>query len=585
MNCSSDEEDGFLSDDDDILDPNFEPLVEGLMESGDIEVDESQGLEITEHDEESVSLTTPSARKLPSDRILWQRKKEPHPYPELPFNRSNENYCANLQTPYEFFKNFISDELMEEICFQSNLYASRKNPNQPLNLNLQEFEQWLGICMRMSITKISHTRLHWSALSFNEKIKSLMSRKRWETIKANLHLVDNANLNANDKLAKVRLLIDHLQKAFREIPKEEHLCVDEQMVPFKGASSLKQYIPKKPTKWGYKMFLLAGKDGLIYDFFPFTGSIPAVGRPDVPDLGASSNSVLILCETIPTGKNHKIYFDNWFTSVKLVEHLATRGIWACGTVQERRLRGVAFTSDKDLKKNGRGSFDEQTAVDGDLVLTTVKWFDNRPVSLLSSFLSSQPIVTCQRWDKKEKVHTDVSLPNIVSQYNQNMGGVDSHDQMMAYFRMSFKSKKYYMRLVFHLIDMVVVNSWNLMRGEEVKRKVAYEHQTSLCEFKLLLSDSLMMTSKDTVQRKRGRSSDTSLQRKFEQKKRAGNAAKPLVSADIRKDGVGHWPSFHETRGTCKYPGCNLKKHMFCMKCEVHLCCDRENNCFYDFHND
>ena len=159
MNCSSDEENGYLSDDDDILDPNFEPLVEGLMESGDIEVDESQGLEITEHDEESVSLTTP-ARKLPSDRILWQRKKEPHPYPELPFNRSNENYCANLQTPYEFFKNFISDELMEEICFQSNLYASRKNPNQPLNLNLQEFEQWLGICMRMSITKISHTRLH-----------------------------------------------------------------------------------------------------------------------------------------------------------------------------------------------------------------------------------------------------------------------------------------------------------------------------------------------------------------------------------------------------------------------------------------
>ena len=71
--------------------------------------------------------------------------------------------------------------------------------------------------------------------------------------------------------------------------------------------------------------------------------------------------------------------------MKLVEHLATRGIWACGTVQERRLRGVAFTSDKDLKKNGRGSFDEQTAVDGDLVLTTVKWFDNRPVSLLSSF--------------------------------------------------------------------------------------------------------------------------------------------------------------------------------------------------------
>ena len=111
-----------------------------------------------------------------------------------------------------------------------------------------------------------------------------MSRKRWETIKTNLHLVDNSTVNGGDRLVKVRLMIDHLQKAFREIPNDKHLAVDEQMVPFKGASSLKQYIPKKPTKWGYKMFILADKDGLVYDFFPYTGSIPAVGRSGIPDL-------------------------------------------------------------------------------------------------------------------------------------------------------------------------------------------------------------------------------------------------------------------------------------------------------------
>ena len=39
------------------------------------------------------------------------------------------------------------------------------------------------------------------------------------------------------------------------------------MVPFKGASSLKQYIPKKPHKWGYKLFIWADNEGLVYDFF------------------------------------------------------------------------------------------------------------------------------------------------------------------------------------------------------------------------------------------------------------------------------------------------------------------------------
>ena len=561
-----------------------------MIENDDIDIEElMQEEETTEAElsDETISHTAPTAapptKAVRSERTSWQRRDQQPPTLIPPFKKDPENFCAGLETPYEYFKFIFTDELINEICLQTNLYSSRKNPNQPLNLDTQEFEQWLGICMRMSITKISNTRLHWSAHSFNEKIKSLMSRKRWESIKSNLHLVDNDNLNKDDKLGKVRLLIDHLQKAFREIPKEENLSIDEQMVPFKGASSLKQYIPKKPTKWGYKLFILADNNGLVYDFFPYTGPIPAVTRPGIPDLGASSNSVLILCENVPDGKNHKIYFDNWFTSMKLVEHLATRGIWACGTVQERRLRGLTFKSDKDLKKNGRGSFDEKSTVIEDYVLTAVKWFDNRPVTLLSSFLSSQPIVTCKRYDKKEKVYRDIVLPNIVSQYNENMGGVDSHDQMMSYFRMSFKSKKYYLRLVFHLIDMVVVNTWHLLRREEVKRKVAYAHQTSLCEFKLVLSDSLMMTNKDVVQRKRGRPSEDSLQRQFDKKKKVGHATKPLVAMDIRKDGKGHWPSFHEKRGTCKYPGCNAKKYMYCMKCEVHLCCDRENNCFYKFH--
>ena len=192
--------------------------------------------------------------------------------------------------------------------------------------------------------------LHWSSHSFNGKISSTMSRKRWEQIKANLHLVDNDTLNRDDKLAKVWMLIDHLRCEFRKITMLENLCVDEQMVPFKGASSLKQYIPKKPRKWGYKLFILADNEGLVYDFYPYCGAIPAVHRFGVPDLGPSSNSVLHLAASIPDGKNYKLYFDNSFTSVKLVEHLATRKIWACGTIQERCLPRLLFKDYKQLKK-------------------------------------------------------------------------------------------------------------------------------------------------------------------------------------------------------------------------------------------
>lgn len=86
------------------------------------------------------------------------------------------------------------------------------------------------------------------------------------------------------------------------------LCVDEQMVPFKGMTSLRQYMPEKPNKWGYKIFVLCDDKGIVYNFEVFTGKIQP--HPNLPDLGASSNIVLRLSDVIPKHKNYLLYFDN-----------------------------------------------------------------------------------------------------------------------------------------------------------------------------------------------------------------------------------------------------------------------------------
>ena len=108
----------------------------------------------------------------------------------------------------------------------------------------------------------------------------IMSRNRWQEIKSNLHLANNANLSTNnDKMFKVPPMIDHLRSKFKEIPKIQNLCIDEQIVPFRGASSLKQYVPNKPNKWGYKMFVLADEEGMTYDCMPYPGKIEPVDDP------------------------------------------------------------------------------------------------------------------------------------------------------------------------------------------------------------------------------------------------------------------------------------------------------------------
>ena len=404
--------------------------------------------------------------------MLWKHIKTEDDNVSIPppFIEANDEEDSRILLPVEYFRTFLTADMFDSIVYQSNLYSVQKDPQRPLQLNRHELEKWLGMCFHFSVSKIPETKLHWAPETGNDQIVSIMSRNRWQAIKANLHFVDNSNIDPNDKIFKIRPLVDLLRAKFKEIPKIENLCVDEQIIPFKGASSLKQYMPKKPHKWGYKCFILADSKGMVYDFIPYLGKITPVAKENIPDLGPSSNIVLHLAESIPAFKNHKLYFDNWFTSLPLISHLASRGIWCTGTVQARRLPCLKFKSDKELQARGRGSSDVWTTSHNDVPVRAVKWLDTKSVCLISTCFSTQPSGECLRFDRKTKTQIEVTLPNIVNSYNKNMGGVDLHDQLMSLYRMSFKSRKYYQRLIFHFIDMAVANSWLLYRRDAEKLK-------------------------------------------------------------------------------------------------------------------
>jgi hypothetical protein len=82
---------------------------------------------------------------------------------------------------------------------------------------------------------------------------------------------------------------------------EECLSIDEEIFPTKARSYLQQYLPSKPHKWGYKLFVLCGVSGYSYDSEIYTGQEnDSTQRPsDEPDLGASGNVVLCLSRGIP----------------------------------------------------------------------------------------------------------------------------------------------------------------------------------------------------------------------------------------------------------------------------------------------
>ena len=104
-----------------------------------------------------------------------------------------------------------------------------------------------------------------------------MSLKRCEYLRRYLHAVDNTTKNEySGKLFKVKPAFDAVRKNCIKIEQERDQSVDEQMIPAKTKrSGIRQYMPKKIHKWGFKIFVRAGKSGFIYDFFIYAGATSA----------------------------------------------------------------------------------------------------------------------------------------------------------------------------------------------------------------------------------------------------------------------------------------------------------------------
>lgn len=57
----------------------------------------------------------------------------------------------------------------------------------------------------------------------------------------------------------------------------------------------------------------------------------------------------------------------------------------------------------------------------------VKWQDNKCVHSASNFVRFGKADSAKRWDKREKTFVEVTRLEIISVYNNGMGGVDLPD--------------------------------------------------------------------------------------------------------------------------------------------------------------
>ena len=97
-----------------------------------------------------------------------------------------------------------------------------------------------------------------------------------EKLRQYLQISDNSKINdaenKKSKLYNIQPVIDHLEGNCRSIKPEIENSTDELIIPARTKhSGIRQYNPKKPVKWDFKIFVRSGSLGIMYDFFVQVG--------------------------------------------------------------------------------------------------------------------------------------------------------------------------------------------------------------------------------------------------------------------------------------------------------------------------
>ncbi|XP_046684893.1 piggyBac transposable element-derived protein 3-like [Homalodisca vitripennis] len=382
----------------------------------------------------------------------------------LAFQAYNYSKFSSL-SPVELFELFINNSVIELLVKNTNKYALFKNCPDP-KVTEEEMKCFLAILLLSGYNELPGKKCYWdSGLDMkNEMVCQAMRRDRFIQIMRFLHCADNSETIPNDKMWKMRPLMNLLKcKCLDNFVPSEFLCFDESMVKYYGKHGCKQFLKGKPIRFGYKIWSLNTDTGYLINFEIFQGKNTTTNETYSKLFGKSAAPLVSMLDEIPQDElPYQLFFDNLFTSPALMKHLKDRGYGSTGTVRINRLpKDCPLSSKKDMQNESRGSF--QCKIEKEDGIFVARWKDNSVVTVASTSYGIEPIASVKRFSQSEKKYLHIQQPFVIKQYNHHMGGTDLMDEDISTHRIGIRGKKWWWPLFTWLIDLGTTNAWRLLR--------------------------------------------------------------------------------------------------------------------------
>ena len=216
------------------------------------------------------------------------------------------------------------------------------------------------------------------------------------------------------------------------------MTVDEQLCNTRGRCSFKSYIPSKPGKYGIKIWCICDAENAYF----LNGQIYTGKSGNSTEVNQGERVVRDLSKNyLHSGRN--ITTDNFFTTMQLSKYLLQNKTTLVGTVRKTR----KFLP-KEICGNSRQVGSEFIFYVNKHAIVRFTEKPGKSVTLLSSHNPTNDI-------------EENGKPAIVNLYNQTKAGVDTLDQVVRFYTVKRKTRRWPLVIFFNLLDIACYNSFVL----------------------------------------------------------------------------------------------------------------------------
>ncbi len=289
------------------------------------------------------------------------------------------------------------------------------------------------------------------------------------------------------------------------------------------------------------MWCLAN-EGYLLDFIVYQGKTSQIDNH-------SPTAAMLQLVKHYHGFNHLLVMDGLFSSPELYNTLLSKKVYCLGVVRPYR---VDFPKSLVFDAANLPRLEWKHRQKGHLV--AYLFVDKTPVYFLTTAHTPDSTTPITRHHYNSQ-NVETSILPAIEEYNKQRSNVDTIDQLATYYTLGRRTKRWWLRLGWWLIEMSLNNSWRLFQLKTNTKVSSVGCRTQLM---------LQLTADKPMPFKHN-----SLKRSY---------------SNMSSESLVHLPRYHEKPHRCYF--CTTKhkhktSHYYCQACNTFLCIKQD--CFFLYH--